>query len=188
MLASAASSRALEVSTAPKANQLEPPSVVYSQVPLVSSTAMTAMPSRAPVSASVTCPEMRSETSVPGLLTGSSEMAVRSLAPLSTGASFAAAGLIGTAAIAHCLSTSSVQDMSTDAAPGSVLLPPRKLLKPLFHCCVWPAPTVIDDASRTAMVSNTHSPALELTVALAVIVLPVLETKLPSGVVWSTPV
>ena len=73
MLASAASSRALLLATAPKAFQLAPLLVEYHQVPLVVSAAVTAMPSNAPLSTSVTlstCPagEAKStklETSVP---------------------------------------------------------------------------------------------------------------------------
>ena len=52
-------------------------------------TAVTAMPDSAPLSASVTLPAINADTSVPGLLAGSSLIVVRLLAPDSTGALFA---------------------------------------------------------------------------------------------------
>ena len=73
MLPSAASRRALLSLTAPSALQLAPPFVEYHQLPLVVSAAVTAIPSSAPVSGSVTlssCPageagSTSEETSVP---------------------------------------------------------------------------------------------------------------------------
>ena len=79
--------------TAPNAVQLLPPSIEYSQVPLVSSTAMTAMPSTAPTSGSVirSPPALAiiSDTRSPLLPTSFSLMLVSAMMPVlsSVGAS-----------------------------------------------------------------------------------------------------
>src|SRR6476660_8110256 len=86
VLASAASNRALEVLGLPNAVQAPPPLVEYCHVPFVLTTAVTAMPDNAPGSLSVTLPAISAETSVPGLLEGSSLVAVKLLAPDRTGA------------------------------------------------------------------------------------------------------
>ena len=86
--ASAPSSRAASTLGDPNAVQTVPPSVENSQVPLVSSTPTTAMPATAPGSASVTQPEIRSDTSVPPLVNASSLIPARSSAPEITGAAF----------------------------------------------------------------------------------------------------
>src|SRR5437667_2821017 len=85
--ASPASNNADVSATGPRASQVVPPSVEYCQRPLLLSTAVTAMPTGSP-SASVTWPATRAETSVPLLVTSSSLMVVKALAPDRTGASF----------------------------------------------------------------------------------------------------
>ncbi|WP_427911363.1 hypothetical protein ACPWT1_11725 [Ramlibacter sp. MMS24-I3-19] len=62
------------------------PSTVYCQLPLLESTAVIAMPRRAPVSSSVIFPATRAETSVPAPAAASSTCAGRLAVPASTGA------------------------------------------------------------------------------------------------------
>src|SRR4051794_9807708 len=90
VFASAASSSEAAALGEPKLFQLLPPLVEYCHVPFVLTTAVTAMPDKAPASASVTFVEISADTSVPGLLAGSSLIAVRLFAPDSTGALFTA--------------------------------------------------------------------------------------------------
>ena len=104
--ASSASSLAEAADTAPKGVQLLPPSIVNSQVPLVSSTAVTAIPPDAPASGSVMSPEISVETRVPVLLTISSSIVVSANVPLlsSTGASLTAMTVIDTLPVTLVLS------------------------------------------------------------------------------------
>src|SRR5205085_3155413 len=88
--ASAASNRAEVLAGEPKFDQLDPPLLEYCQVPLLLSTAMTAMPARAPASTSLICPATRSDTSTPALVTSSSLMFGMALLPSRTGASLTA--------------------------------------------------------------------------------------------------
>src|SRR6478609_2364432 len=85
VLASAAKSRAVLTVGLPKAVQFVPPLVVYCHVPLVLSTAVTAIPSTA-LSGSLAFPEISAETSVPLLVVGSSLIVVRLFAPERVGA------------------------------------------------------------------------------------------------------
>ena len=71
---------------APKLRHTKPPSVEYCQVPFVLSTAVTAIPPRAPVSTSAVRPAISADTSVPGCVSVSSLIAVSALAPVSVGA------------------------------------------------------------------------------------------------------
>src|SRR3954471_22557813 len=72
----------------PSALQLDPPFVEYSHEPLVLTTPVMAIPDDAPLSASVICPLISADTSVPALLESSSLIPVRLFAPDNTGASF----------------------------------------------------------------------------------------------------
>ena len=92
LFVSAASNRAEASLTTPKALQLVP-SVVYCQTPLASFAPVTAMPACAAVSTSLIRPAISVATSVPGLLTVSSVIDARLLAPPSTGASLNACTL-----------------------------------------------------------------------------------------------
>ena len=83
---SAASSLAMLAVGVPKAVQVERPLVEYCQLPLLLSTAMTAMPLLAPASASLTLPAIRLATLTPWLELGSSARFARLFAPDSTGA------------------------------------------------------------------------------------------------------
>ena len=65
VLASLANSRLASAEGDPKLDQFEPPFVEYCQVPLLLSTAVTAMPVSASGSASVISPVIRVETRIP---------------------------------------------------------------------------------------------------------------------------
>ena len=94
LLASTPSRIALPSVTGPKLVQPTPPLVVYCQSPLLLTTSVTAMPAVARASTSLVWPAISVETSVPALPVSSSAIAVRSFAPLSTGASLTAVRLI----------------------------------------------------------------------------------------------
>ena len=83
---SPANNRALATVGVPKATHAPPPLVEYCQVPLVLSTATTAMPPAAPLSASPIWPAIRLATVTPGLSVGSSARLARLFAPESVGA------------------------------------------------------------------------------------------------------
>ncbi len=96
LLADAAVKTVAELSdTAPKAVQVVPPSVEYSQVPLLVSVPVTAIPPTAPVSASVMLLPIISETEVPWLPTSFWLIVARVELPelSSTGASLTAVTL-----------------------------------------------------------------------------------------------
>src|ERR1017187_4870009 len=75
------------------------------------------------------------------------------------------AGLMETPAIAQSTDDAAVQVSVTLAAPGWVLAPePTRLLKNIFHNCVWLAPGLPAApklAERSIAVSNTSSPGAE---------------------------
>ena len=94
LLVSDASKMADEGEAAANDTQVMVPAVlskVYSQLPLVLSTPTMAIPSREPESMSLVCtgPEIRADTRVPSLVSGSSSIPVRSFAPKRTGAALA---------------------------------------------------------------------------------------------------
>ncbi|PYS97106.1 MAG: hypothetical protein DMF50_01765 [Acidobacteria bacterium] len=83
--------------------------------------------------------------------------------------------------------------MVTVAAPGSVLPPPSTSVAAApvvrFQRWVCPAPTARGaPLPGAAMVSTTTSPAALVTLTVGIALLPLADTKAPSGVVWSTPV
>ena len=84
--ASLVRSRAVVEDGDPKLDQLLPPLMEYCQLPLVLTTATTAIPVWAPASASVIWPPISDDTNCPGLLAGSSLIAGRFADPESTGA------------------------------------------------------------------------------------------------------
>ena len=126
-------------------------------MPLLALAAVTAMPSTAPLSASVTlstCPlgtakSTSDDTSVPTAPTGAlafSSIAVSAglLVTSSTGAVFVE-GLIGAATSAHSAGPEPllpVHDIVTEAAPASVLLLTTPPAPPSSNNSVWPAPAV----------------------------------------------
>ena len=79
--------RAELLATVPTAFQVPPPSIEYCQVPVLLLRLVTAMPFTAPVSTSLSLPEIKVETRSPLLLVWSSVIVEKLLAPESTGAS-----------------------------------------------------------------------------------------------------
>ena len=86
--------------TVPTPVQVVPLSIEYCHVPLPLVNVVTAMPLAAPVSTSVNCPEISTETRSPVLVVWSSLMDVKLLAPASTGASLTLATVIFEVAVA----------------------------------------------------------------------------------------
>ena len=99
VLASAASRRAALREGLPKSVQLVPASTLNCHLPLLLSTAVTAMPFSAPGSVSMTWPVISAETAVPGSDAKSSKVADRLFAPLSKGAELTKATLMKTVSV-----------------------------------------------------------------------------------------
>jgi hypothetical protein len=118
-LSLARNSRALVLVTAPTSDQLDLPSVEYCQVPLPLVRPVTAMPSDAPLSTSLTLAPSRVETCAPALPVASSVIVGKvGAAGVRTGASFTGSMV---------MSTVMVSDV-----PGSVSLArTSKLSEPL---------------------------------------------------------
>src|SRR5256714_571125 len=93
-------SKADELLTAPTPVQVVPASVEYCHVPLLLTRLVTAIPLTAPLSTSVTFPEINVETRSPELVVWSSLIVVKLLAPERTGASFTLVTVIFDVAVA----------------------------------------------------------------------------------------
>ncbi len=99
-------------------------------------------------------------------------------------------GLMETAPTAQWSDDPNVHDISTVAAPGSVLPAPSVLPLPatMFQRSVCPEPVVKPEGVSAATMPKTSSSVAELIHTLAVEDVSFAPSNGPRGVVWSTPV